>query len=93
MKRSLMQDDEFQALQSYLQEAYERGDVTGHTGGCKKICWTRPGTGKRGGVRVSYYVKLASERIYLILIYPKNVKDELNEAEKAILKTRSQLRE
>lgn len=32
-----------------------------------------------------------SERIYLILIYPKNVKDDLNESEKAILKTLSQL--
>lgn len=90
-RRSLMQDDEFKELQSYLLDAYERGDVIGHTGGCKKIRWTRPGIGKRGGVRIIYYVKLASERIYLILIYPKNVKDDLNESEKAILKTLSQL--
>lgn len=31
-----------------------------------------------------------SERIYLILIYPKNVKDDLDESEKAILKKLSQ---
>lgn len=89
-RRVLMEDDEFQEFQSHLLDVYERGDVIAHTGGCKKIRWSRPGMGKRGGVRVIYYVKLASERIYLILIYPKNVKDDLNESEKAILKTLSQ---
>lgn len=89
-RRVLMEDDEFHEFQCYMLEVYERGDVISHTGGCRKIRWSRPGMGKRGGVRVIYYVKLASERIYLILIYPKNVKDDLNESEKAILKTLSQ---
>lgn len=46
--------------------------------------------GKRGGVRVIYYIKLASGRVYLVLIYPKNVKDDLTESEKILLKTLSQ---
>lgn len=47
-----MDDDEFRELQTYLLEAHERGDTISHTGGCRKIRWSRPGMGKRGGVRV-----------------------------------------
>lgn len=89
-RRELMEDDEFQALQTHLLEAHERGDTISQTGGCKKIRWSRPGMGKRGGVRIIYYVRLASGRLYLLLIYPKNVKDDLSEQEKAVLKALSQ---
>ncbi|EEP98806.1 hypothetical protein yruck0001_8130 [Yersinia ruckeri ATCC 29473] len=46
--------------------------------------------GKRGGVRVIYYVITKSGRLYLLLVYPKNEKDDLTEAEKAVLKSISQ---
>ena len=42
--------------------------------------------GKRGGVRIIYYVRSASGKLYLLLVYPKNAKDDLSEKEKAILK-------
>ena len=42
--------------------------------------------GKRGGARVIYFLATA-EVIYLILAYPKNVKDSLTPSEKATLKT------
>jgi hypothetical protein len=90
LRKELMEDDEFQELQSYLLESHERGDTISHTGGCKKIRWSRQGMGKRGGVRIIYYVRLASGRLYLLLIYPKNAKDDLSEKEKAVLKTLSQ---
>lgn len=89
-RRVLMDDDEFQELQSFLLDNHEYGDIISHTGGCKKIRWSRQGMGKRGGVRVIYYIKLASGRVYLVLIYPKNVKDDLTESEKILLKTLSQ---
>ena len=41
--------------------------------------------GKRGGGRVIYFLASA-EIIYLILAYPKNVKDNLTATEKAALK-------
>ncbi|HIG9535299.1 TPA: addiction module toxin RelE [Klebsiella pneumoniae] len=37
-----------------------------------------------------YYVRLASGRLYLLLIYPKNAKDELSEKEKAVMKALTQ---
>ncbi|HHL0224182.1 TPA: type II toxin-antitoxin system RelE/ParE family toxin [Klebsiella pneumoniae] len=90
LRKELMDDDEFRELQTYLLEAHDRGDTISHTGGCRKIRWGRPRMGKRGGVRVIYYVRLASGRLYLLLIYPKNAKDELSEKEKAVMKALTQ---
>ncbi|WP_338883302.1 addiction module toxin RelE [Xenorhabdus sp. TH1] len=42
--------------------------------------------GKRGGIRVIYYVKTLSGRIYLLLVYPKNVQADLTQEQKAQLK-------
>ncbi|KAA6099978.1 MULTISPECIES: type II toxin-antitoxin system RelE/ParE family toxin [Pantoea] len=90
-RQSLLADDqEFQELQIFLLEHHESGDTISQTGGCKKIRWSRAGMGKRGGTRIIYYTRLSSGRIYLLLIYPKNVKDDLNEAEKALLKVFTQ---
>ncbi|HHL1522497.1 TPA: type II toxin-antitoxin system RelE/ParE family toxin, partial [Klebsiella pneumoniae] len=56
------------------------------TGGFRKIRWSRPGMGKRGGVRVIYYNVTKKGRIYLALIYPKNEQDELNQEQKKMLR-------
>ena len=34
--------------------------------------------GKRGGVRVIYYNRLADGVIYLLLIYAKNIRDDID---------------
>ncbi len=86
-RKVLLEDDEeFHQLQCFLLDHHDLGDTISHTGGCKKIRWSRPGMGKQGGTRVIYYSRLLSGRIYLLLIYPKNVKDDLNQDEKALLK-------
>ncbi len=38
----------------------EAGDVIPDSGGCRKVRWSRAGTGKRGGVRVIYFTRLPS---------------------------------
>lgn len=53
------------------------GDVVPGTGGVRKVRWTRPGSGKRGGVRVVYYNRFADGRIWLLLIYAKSARDNL----------------
>ena len=50
----------------------EVGDVIPGSGGCRKVRWSRAGSGKQGGVRVIYYLKLASGEIWLLLVYPKS---------------------
>ncbi|EHI8955252.1 type II toxin-antitoxin system RelE/ParE family toxin [Salmonella enterica] len=86
LRKELMKDDDFQKFQSYLLEHHEKGDTISHTGGCKKIRWGREGMGKRGGVRVIYFVRNLSGRIYLLLMYPKNSTDDLTQEQKAKLK-------
>jgi len=90
-RKSLLADDnEFQELQVFLLEHHESGATISQTGGCRKIRWSRAGMGKQGGTRIIYYNRLSSGRIYLLLIYPKNAKDDLNETEKALLKAFTQ---
>jgi hypothetical protein len=56
----------------------EAGDVIAGSGGCRKVRWSRPGIGKRGGVRVIHYNRLSDGVIYLLLIYAKNVRDDID---------------
>ena len=55
----------------------EVGDVIKSSGGCRKVRWSRPGTGKRGGVRVIHYNRLTDGVIYLLVMYAKGVKDSI----------------
>jgi hypothetical protein len=41
------------------------------------VRWSRPGTGKRGDVRVVYYNCLSEGRIWLLLIYANSARDNL----------------
>jgi hypothetical protein len=56
----------------------EAGDVIKGSGGCRKVRWARSGIGKRGGVRVIHYNRLAEGVIYLLLIYAKGVRDDVD---------------
>lgn len=90
-RQALLPDDEFRAFQEVLIEDPEAGDTIGGTGGFRKIRWSRPGMGKRGGVRVIYYNVTRKGRIYLALVYPKNEQDDLTEEQKKVLKQLSDM--
>ena len=70
-------EDERGEFVAWLVAHPDAGDVIKHSGGCRKIRWSRPGMGKRGGVRVIHYNRLADGVIYLLLIYSKNVADTI----------------
>lgn len=55
----------------------EAGDVIPGAGGCRKVRWSRRGQGKRGGVRVIYYNRLAAGVIHLLVIYGKSVQETI----------------
>ncbi|CAM6412976.1 type II toxin-antitoxin system RelE/ParE family toxin [Klebsiella michiganensis] len=90
-RQVLLPDDEFRAFQEILINDPEAGDTISGTGGFRKIRWSRPGTGKRGGVRVIYYNVTIMGRIYLALIYPKNEQDGLSQEQKKILRQVAEL--
>ena len=51
-----LDNDEYAALQAFLVVNPETGNLIPGSGGVRKLIWKRPGRGKRGGVRVIYYV-------------------------------------
>lgn len=75
-------DDAYAALQAFLSVHPDSGDVIRGTGGIRKIRWTMPGRGKRGGSRVVYYWLAKEDHIYLLTLYAKGVKDDLTAAER-----------
>lgn len=82
-------EDERGAFAAWIAAHPEVGDVVPGAGGCRKVRWSRAGTGKRGGVRVIHYNQLADGRIYLLLIYAKGVQDNI--APQVLLKIKKAL--
>ena len=48
------------------------GEVIPGADGARKVRWTAPAKGKRGGVRVIYFNLAVDEVVYLVAIYPKS---------------------
>jgi len=75
---SHLDDTEYGLLLSALMRDPERGDLMPGTGGFRKLRWAdaRRSKGRRGGLRVIYYVLSADEQIWLFTIYDKGeIKD------------------
>ncbi len=50
--KSILSDDDYRELQTYLSDNPDAGDVIKDAGGLRKIRWKAKGKGKRGGARV-----------------------------------------
>src|SRR5690606_20230808 len=83
--KELATDEELRVLQVELIAQPEKGDLIQGTGGLRKVRLATGNQGKRGSVRVIYFVAHA-EKIHFLLAYPKNEKDSLSQTEKAGLK-------
>jgi len=82
----LLSDDEYATFQTQLVENPLVGAVIEGTGGLRKMRVAAKGRGRRGGARVIYFHVSRDNQIRLLLIYAKNVKDDLNAQEKATLR-------
>ena len=74
----LISDEEYTGLQSMLAGCPEAGDLIPGGGGLRKVRWSnkRIQKGKRGGVRVIYYVQ-SGDSLYMIYAYSKNKQEDL----------------
>jgi mRNA-degrading endonuclease RelE of RelBE toxin-antitoxin system len=70
-------DEEYQRVQLTLIRNPEAGVVIQGSGGVRKLRWKARGRGKRGGYRIIYFVRRSEEVIWMLTIYPKNIRDSI----------------
>lgn len=70
-------DEEYRQLQALLIEQPDAGAVVRGSGGVRKLRWRAPGRGKSGGYRVIYFAKIEQGIIWMLTLYPKNVKENI----------------
>jgi mRNA-degrading endonuclease RelE of RelBE toxin-antitoxin system len=70
--------DEYRAFQLHIILRPDAGDIIPGSGGLRKLRWHGSGRGKRGGIRIIYYWKSMTNRLFLLYMYPKNVRATLS---------------
>src|SRR5262245_38078544 len=81
----LLDDEQYRSLQLALFLGPGLGPMIRGSGGLRKLRWSRPGAGKRGGLRVIYFWDEATETLYLLYLYRKNQQEDLTAQQLRIL--------
>ena len=79
-------DREREAMVDFLAVHPYAGDEMPGTGGARKVRFARPGEGKRGGYRIITFFSGADIPVFLLSVFAKNEKSDLNNDEKNELK-------
>lgn len=66
-----LDDDGYGELQQFMMRNPEAGAVVPGSGGVRKLRWGREGGGKRGGLRVIYYVRYEPNEFWMLTLYAK----------------------
>jgi mRNA-degrading endonuclease RelE of RelBE toxin-antitoxin system len=84
-----LEDDDYGVLQQFLAANPEAGDVMPGTGGFRKLRWgdERRGKGRRGGLRVIYYLLVGDQQIWLFTVFGKDEAADLSPDQKRQLRT------
>jgi len=72
-----LDDDEYSELQQFLMKNPEIGELVPGSGGVRKARWTRAGTGKRGGLRIIYYVRYKPNEFWMLTLYAKAKRENI----------------
>jgi mRNA-degrading endonuclease RelE of RelBE toxin-antitoxin system len=73
-----LDDDEYRELQTHLDKYPDSGKVVPGSGGVRKLRWAAEGRGKRGGLRIIYYLRLTRGELWMLTIYGKNVRENIS---------------
>lgn len=88
-RRSEYLDDEaFRRLQDELMDNPDAGDVIKGTGGLRKLRFAdeKRGKGKRGGLRIIYYWRVAEDQFWLFSVFDKDEVTDLTAKQRETLK-------
>jgi hypothetical protein len=85
LREGLLDDEAYRSLQLALLLRPGLGPVIRGSGGLRKLRWSLPGRGKRGGIRVIYFWDEASETFYLLYAYRKGDQEDLTVPQLRIL--------
>ena len=77
----LFDDEQFREFEEHLVLHPTAGVLIPGGKGLRKIRWSGSGRGKRGGVRVIYYFRSKTNRLFLIFGYRKNECEDLTPAQ------------
>ena len=75
--QELISNEEYRLLQIHLVNRPDVGKIITGSGGLRKIRWSAGGHGKRGGIRVIYYLFAAQNGILFLYAYAKSKQDDL----------------
>ncbi len=82
----LLDDEDYRSLQRALLLRPELGPLLRGSGGLRKVRWSLPGRGKRGGLRLLYFWDEASETFYMLYAYPKSEQEDLTVQQLRVLR-------
>ena len=77
----LLSEDSREALAIYLALYPTAGVVIQGSGGLRKLRWESRHGGKRGGLRLIYFNRLNSGRIFLVTIFSKRRRENFSNKE------------
>ena len=72
-----LDDDEYSEFQQFLMQSPEAGELVPGSGGVRKVRWARPGMGKRGGLRVIYFVRYQPHEFWMLTLYAKAKREDI----------------
>ena len=77
----LFTEEQFRRFEEHLVLNPAAGTLIPGGAGLRKIRWLGSGRGKRGGVRVVYYFRSKTNRLFLIFGYRKSQCEDLTQAQ------------
>jgi len=75
--KNYLGEDQLGELQEYIAKTPDSGALIRGTGGVRKLRYAYDALGKRGGLRVIYYIREHERHIWLIAIYGKNATENM----------------
>lgn len=78
----VLSESEKQSIINYLAKHPASGDLIEGTGGIRKLRWAAQGKGKSGGIRVIYYYHNKTIPLFLLTLFSKGKKPNINKAER-----------